>query len=277
MGIVYTGNLHSRYRFGRFSYELSSEFSPRVTFREAVFSVFIVGVLVFFGFLIANAIEKSVHAKLLKYRQAVQIENNPEEFAYALKTDVGNAFVEGDFKTVDPISMEHLDGEYLFIERDVQKYQRHTRTVHYTDSKGRSRTRTEHYWSWDTVSSHSQIANRIIFSGVEFNAETFNYCTIPRTRTVFKCGWLSNTRYVFYTIPKDFHGTVFGELYGNYIFGKPEVMYNRDMSKTYRYYTTSHAVGIFWTFWIILIIAAVAGFYYIENSWLEENPHAYAN
>ena len=270
MGVVYTRNPHCRNYFGNYGSESAPETSPTATIREVVFSLFIVGVLVFVGFLIANAIEKSVQANILKYRQAVQIQNNPEQFAYAMKTDVGNALVEGDFKTIDPISMEHLDGEYLFIEKEVQEYRRHTRTVHYTDSKGRSRTRTEHYWRWDTVDSESNIAKKIDFSGKEFHTETFRYDLIHRNETMFKCSWLSNTRYIFYTIPKNFHGTVFGELKENHLYGRPKVLPNTNIAQAYEYYTSSWAGGILWAFWSIWLVAVVIGFYYIENSWLEE-------
>lgn len=272
MGTVYTSDWGRDYRRSYFGGGYwQSDFQPKATFREIVFSVFIVGILVFIGFLIASAIDKSVQENLLKYRQAAQIRNNPEQFAYALKTDIGNAFVEGDFKTIDPVSMKHLDGQYLFIEKETQEYRKHTRTVTYTDSEGRSRVRHETYWRWDTIATDSEMATKIEFSGVEFDSDTFSYETIRRQKEVYKCGWLSNTRYIFYTIPKDFHGTVFGELKQGHLFGCPEVLYDKNIVEAYKDYTSSHAVSIFWVCWIAFIIFAVGGFCYIENPWLEDS------
>ncbi len=245
----------------------SAAHSFEVTPREVVFSVLIVGVLYAIGFLVAGAIEKHVAERCLKYRQAVQMKDTGVELAYACKTDVGDAFVEGDFRTVDPVSWDGLAGVHLCIRRDKERYTMHTRTVHYTDSKGRTRTRTEHYWTWDVVASDSRRATRISFCGNVYAVGTFDYDGIGSSRHVQGTGF--HTRNVFYYKPKDFRGTVFAELRHGKILGHPYVYAGMNLAKTYEFFTTSHATTIFWTLWLAFTAACVCAFYAHENGWLE--------
>ena len=249
-------------------YGSSSAFlGPEATPREIVFSVLIVGVLYAVGFHVSSAIEKHVAARQLRYRQAVQIKDSGIELSHACATDVGDAFVEGDFRTVDPVLWDGLAGEHLSIRRDKERYTRHTHTVTYTDSKGKTRTRTEHYWTWDVVSTDTRRATKLTFCGNEYAIGTFGTGGIGGGRHVRNTGW--HTRDVFYYQRKDFRGTVFAQLRQGEIQGHPYIYEGKDLAQTYKSFTTSYATTIFWGLWWVFIALCVFGFVMIDNKWLE--------
>lgn len=244
----------------------------KVTPREVIFSVLIIGILYSIGFLISSAIQKGVDERNLKYRQAIQIKDSGDELRQASETDIGDAFVEGDFKTIDPVTWEGLKGEHLEIRRDKEKYTMHTRTKTYTvtDGKGRPHTRTRivTYWTWDLVKRDSKKAKEISFCGNVYPTDTFSYDYIDSGCHIKDTGY--HTRDVFHYLPKDFRGAIYCSLKDNKINGKPEVRRGRTIDSLYKEYTTSHAVTIFWWFWGFLIVCAVVLFVIIDNRWLED-------
>ena len=244
----------------------------KVTLREAIFSVLIVGVLYSVGFLVAGAIQKGTDERNLKYRQAIQIKDSGEQLSHACNTDVGYAFVEGDFKTIDPVSFDGLDGKHLSIRRDKEKYTMHTRVENYTVSDGKggvqTRTRVVTYWTWNVVKTDRKRANLISLCGNNYSTDAFRFDDIGTESHVKNTGF--RTRDVFYYKPKDFRGTIFAELKEGGIHGKPSILKDRSIEWAYENYTSSCAVVVFWVFWWILIIAAVIGFVIIDNKWLED-------
>lgn len=247
------------------------EDSPRATLREVLFSVLIVGVMYAIGFLIASRIEKWVDDNTLKYRQAVQIKDDGAALTHASDTDVGYAFVEGDFKALDPVSCEGLEGEYLFLRRDKEEYTKHTRTVTYTVMVGKThvfRTRVKTYWTWDVVKRDSWSASKVEFCGNEYARETFRYTRVPKTRTVVDTGF--NKRDVYYHVTNEFRGTVFCDLRDGKVNGEPDVMFGKGIESAYTDMTSSCAVTVFWVMWWILTAGAVVGVCIIDNRWLED-------
>lgn len=259
------------WRFHGYGYSYGSAYDIKVTPREVIFSVLIIGILYTIGFLISSAIQKSVDEEQLKYRQAIQIKDSGDELRQASETDVGDAFVEGDFKTIDPVSWDGLKGEYLSIRRDKEKYTMHTRTETYTvtDGKGHTHTRTRivTYWTWDLVKRDNKKAKEISFCGNVYPTDTFSYDYIDSGCHIKDTGY--HTRDVFHYLPKDFRGAIYCSLKDNKINGKPEVRRGCTIDSLYKEYTTSHAVTIFWWFWGFLIVCAVVGFVIIDNRWLE--------
>ena len=244
-----------------------------ITWREAIFSVTIASILFIFGFLIASAIEHYVNQRTLEYRQAAQIENNPSEFALALKTDLGNAFVEGDFYAVDPVQHKDLRGKWTSIYAEHQKYTQHTRIVHYTttDSKGKTRTksRTETYWTWDTYDTESLNANTVNFSGVEFPFSKVRFSWRCRHSETVKTGY--HRRIVFDCVRPSFHASTYAKLEGGTIPSEFRLYGDISLATLYEDFTTSYAVVVFWVCWGALMLAAVVAFVVLENRWLENN------
>ena len=239
-----------------------------ITKREVVFSILIIGVLSAVGFYAASSIEKSVIDKQLAYRQAVQIADT-NEFAHAMKTDVGFALVEGDLHTPKPVSMAKCDGTWLRIVASYQEYRMHTQHYTTTDSKGHVHHHTRHYWSWDTYDVKKAHADEVNFCGSTFMFEEFDYKDVKDAHhQVVDNGF--HKRIVFNCLPKDFHATISSRLYDNSIHDKPVLLEGMDLAEAYEYYTTSHAVAIFWCCWVVFMILVCLVFYRFENEWLED-------
>lgn len=243
-----------------------------ITLREVLFSLLILGIFSFLGFLVHSWIDKKVDDATLKYRQAVAIES-PDEFRHAMDTDVGHAFVRGKLEAVTPVTSKLVDGEYLSIHVKHQKYQMHTRVVTYTtyDSKGRAhvRHRTETYWSWDTKWTSTTNSPKVVFCGSEFPYDKFNYGCARTEETVVGGGLFKNERDLVYTTKDGFTGTIFADLRDKGFKGTAN-MVGADIEK-YRERETN-VVGpymMFWFVWVIMTVGAIVMFYIIDNEWLE--------
>ena len=243
-----------------------------ITLREVVFSILILGVMFFVGFMISTMIEKHVADSTLKYRQAVAIES-PDEFKHAMFTDVGHAFVRGRLVANDYVTTDLIPGKWLCLEIKHQKYQKHTRTVHYTvtDSKGRThhRTRQETYWSWDTVKTTERHSNNVTFCGFMFPYGKFSYDCAPMDKTIVGGGLFNNERDVIYTTSDGFDATIFAKLGHGGFAGKASLI-SASIEKYRKSMASSWAVPIFWVCWTVFSVFALVMFYVIENDWLED-------
>ena len=243
-----------------------------ITLREVLFSLLIVGIFSFIGFLVYSAIDKKVDDVTLKYRQAVAIQSE-SEFRHAMDTDVGHAFVRGKLFAVTPVTNKLVKGEYLRIHVRHQRYQMHTRVVTYTtyDSKGRPHIhhRTETYWSWDTVRTSTTNSPKVVFCGSEFPYGKFNYGCAHEEETVVGGGLFNNERDVVYTMKDGFTATIFADLRNKSFVGNASLvgMGIEDYRKTGTDMLWPYV--LFWVGWIPLTIIALILFYVIDNKWLE--------
>ena len=244
-----------------------------VTLREAIFSVTIASVLFLVGFLISTKIEHSVNQRNLEYRQAAQI-TETNEFAQAMMTDVGNAFVQGKWEADIPMRHEHLKGEWARIYADYQKYTMHTRVETYTtyDSKGHAHThtRTVHYWTWDTYRVESTNSPTVTFMGVTFPFKKFNYDCVRRKYETVGIGF--RRRIEFTLIPTNFSAAAYTKLRDNTVSNGTELVEGSTIEKMYERCTDSNALFIFWMLWSFLMVGTVIGFVCIENRWIEDDP-----
>ena len=107
-----------------------------ITARELLFSVIIVILMLTAGFFIGEKIASAADERNQEYEQAAKIDGDKELFEYGMRTDIGNAFVCGTLKVVDPVSLPEIDGEYAYIEKVEERYTKHTRTVTDYDEDG---------------------------------------------------------------------------------------------------------------------------------------------
>lgn len=107
-----------------------------ITARELLFSVIIVILMLTAGFFIGEKIASAADERNQEYEQAAKIDGDKELFEYGMRTDIGNAFVCGTLKAVDPVSLPEIDGEYAYIEKVEERYTKHTRTVTDYDEDG---------------------------------------------------------------------------------------------------------------------------------------------
>lgn len=268
--------------------------SIKITKREAITSFVIIFILLFIGFFISNTIADKVADSNAAYYTAVKINEDPTQFEYGMRTNIGNALVYGELSAVDAVSMENILNDYLYIEKVYERYTMHTRTVTHTDSKGRTYTTVETYYTWDYCGNEEETASKVNFLGQEFSSNKFNLgwsSTLSlNEKTVSKdllkiadgsyCypdgTWAStgDIRYHYNVIPKTNKGSIFVRLADgdiNSIEGKKISLLKGTPSEIIQEKQDSEdtPVIVFWVFWGILIIVTVALYVAQENNWLE--------
>lgn len=235
-----------------------------ITKRELIASIILLAILFIIGLFLGELINNDHLDNVAKYNKALKIKDS-EIFSYAMKTNVGNSFIEGDFIVQDPVTFDEIDGEYAYLVKDKEEYTRHTRQVTTTDSKGKTHTKTEVYYTWDNVSTERKKASTISLLGINFDIEKFNLPSKERITTIYKG---TDTRFIYYGVPKEFHGTIFSYLSEDTIQGKSIDIYTSTIEDTLDMLTTNFWIYIFWAFWIFLSLSATYYFCIHDNDWL---------
>lgn len=236
-----------------------------ITKREILASISIIAVMLLIGVLISSKIsEHQLDANEI-YNKAVKIDNT-DLFQYGMDTNVGDAFVYGDLVAVDTVTYPEIGGEYMYIEKVKEKYTRHTRTVTYKDSNGKTHTKKETYWTWDRVSSEDKRCDKISFCGITFDS---NKIDLPNTDYIDTIKESSHIRYKYYGVDTNYTGTIFTDLRNQTISDNTKFYKDKNIEETVKQLESGGGVVLFWIFWIVLICGCVFGFYYAENKWLE--------
>ena len=242
-----------------------------VTLREVLFGIIIFLVMLTAGFFISEKIASANDEANQKYYQAVKIDRDAELFQYGMRTNIGNAFVSGTLEAVGPVSYEELDGEYSYIEKVKEKYTKKTRKVKKTKTvNGKTQTYyvTETYWEWDVVDRESKHCDSIRFLDTDFAYGTIGFPMAYHTETM-DGGY--HIRYKYYVCDLSYNGTIYADLRDNTV-GNAVFIGCDTPAEAMEYMVDEGKVTIvlFWIFWIGLSCAAVYGFWYFENNWLED-------
>lgn len=248
-----------------------------VTKREVLVSIAIVAVMLVFGFMISSSISNSLMDDYQEYNTALQIDNNKDIFVHGMKTNVGNAFVHGELKAVDPVSYDEIHGDFSYIKKVEEKYTRHTRNVTKTrtNSKGKTETYTEKetYYTWDCVSEESKNSTKIKFLDVEFSYGKIPFPSEKEVQVLYEHSnlWHSSgdIRYVYYGAPAECTGTLYAELKYNTV-SNVSFYQDANIEDTIKSLESEWQIIVFWVFWILLICGLVVGFCAIDNKWLED-------
>lgn len=248
----------------------------KITKREIIISVAIDAVMLIVGFFISGKITDMQNDKNAEYQKAVHIEDS-ELFRYGMDTNVGNAFVYGDLQAVDTVTFDEIGGEYLHVEKIEERYERHEREVTETDSEGKKHTKVEVYYEWEIEDRESKHSENIMFCGIEFPYDKIPYSLGNYIETInsdreysWKSGEYVKVRFKYYGTPVKHTGTIYTRLSDGTI---------SDSSQFFKDYTIKQALDsctsgigniMFWSFWIILMIAIVIWFCYLDNRWLED-------
>ena len=246
-----------------------------ITKREIIASISIIAIMMLLGVLISGKISERQMDKNEVYNKAVKIEST-DLFQYGMDTNVGNAFVYGYLEAVDTVTYPEIGGEYIYVKKVEQRYERHERIVTKEDSDGDTYTEVEVYYTWDTENTESKSAKEIKFCGVVFPYSKIDLHGASHIETIkgdrvysWKSGELVKVRFVYYGIGTKFTGTIFTDLRDNTITDNTDFYENMNIEETVESLQFGSGQIIFWIFWIMLIIACVIGFYYIDNRWLE--------
>lgn len=242
-----------------------------ITKREILVSIAITFILIGIGFLISSTIQNSIYEKNEKYYKALKIENNEEQFKYAIKTNIGNTLAQGKVQAINGVSINDIEGNYIKIKKVKEKYTKHTRQVAHTTRVGNTTHTyytTEEYWTWDYAGEEEWHTEKFNFLGVDFNYGTikFNNESYKDTKQVDYY-----TRYKYYTIPFEFEGTLFTYINNNTINANEFYLQNTINNIINNKQGEAEAWNIgFWIIWIIFIIVIDFGYMYLDNNYLED-------
>lgn len=238
--------------------------SFEITPREIIASFTIIAVMLLIGTFISNLLSQSRMDKNEIYNKAAKIESD-EIFQYAMRTDVGNAFVSGVLSPVDTVAYPEVEGEYLYIEKIKECYTMHTRLVPYRVGKT-THYRTEVYWSWDYAGEESIHAEEINFGGVNFD---YGKILCPDSQYVDTIKESSHVRYKYYGTPaKKYEGTIFTTLKNGTISDNTRFYEGKTVKQTYKDVLAKDWTVIFWILWVSLSLCLVVVFFIANNRWL---------
>ena len=239
-----------------------------ITKREVIASFVIIAFMMIVGFFISDNITDWQNEQNAKYQKALHIENNKDMFQYGMDTNIGNAFVYGELKAVDPVTYDEIDGEYMYVKKVKEKYTMHTRRVAHTRKVGKTTQTyytTETYWTWDWVGSEDKKCKNINFCGVTFDS---NKIDMPSQHLIDTIKESSHVRYKYYGVSTSHTGTIFTKLADESISDNTKFYENESIDDVLKDKTTRGWNIIFWVVWIILTGILVFGFYYLDNLWL---------
>lgn len=243
----------------------------KITKREKIASIAIVSVMMIIGFFISSKIMDYKNDKNAEYQKAVHIEDS-ELFQYGMDTNIGNAFVFGKLEAVDVVTFDEIGGEYLWIEKIEEHYNPHIRTVTKTRTNAQGKTETytetEIYYSWDYHDSWEKHSSRIRFCGQEFDYGKIDLPSGEYIDTI-KESFLSNVRYKYYGVSKEYTGTIYTRLMDGSISEQSKFFTDCNPEQALERYTSGGKTILFWVVWMILIAGCVVGFCYFDNRWLE--------
>lgn len=242
------------------------------TKREVMFSIVIVAIMLSIGFVIHGQISDILMIQYQEYNTALQINNDKDLFEYGMRTNIGNAFVYGELKAVDPVTYPEIGGNYMYVEKVKEKYTMHTRTYTTTNRKGRRRTHTQTYWTWDKVGSEDIKCKEISFCDVAFNSNKIN---LPSTDHIETIKVSSHIRYKYYAVYDRYIGTIFTELKDKTISNNTDFYNNSTIEETIERLETEWQLVVFWILWVLLTVGCVFGFCYLDNRWLEDKHNSY--
>lgn len=241
-----------------------------ITKREVIASITIIAVWICIGLAIAGKINDWQQDKNAEYDRAARIVQQ-DLFVHGMKTNIGNAFVYGELQAVDPVTYPEIDGQYCVIQKVKERHTMHTRVVTYTTGSGKNKqthTKTETYWTWDEIGRDEQYSEEFDFLAQRFDRSKFN---LPGKEYIETIKESSNIRYKYYGIPDKLTGTIYTVLKDGTISDGSEFYDGMDIEETAESMETDAPLIIFWFIWIVLMIAIVAGFYYLENDWLNRD------
>lgn len=239
-----------------------------VTKQELILSIAIFMVMMLFGGLISQKISNHIDDKNAIYNKAAQITQS-DIFDYSMRTNVGNAFVYGDLKTVDPVTFSEIGGRYLYVKKVKERYTMHTRVVTRTrtvNGKTQSYTTTEVYWTWDAVARWEKNAKKVTFLDIPFGVGKFSYPSETYIKTIQESG---SIRYQYYAIDAEMTGTIFATLRDSTIPNETKFYRDCDIETALKNLQSNWSLFFFWFGWIVLTGGVIFAFYYIDNRWLE--------
>lgn len=247
-----------------------------ITKRETIISVAISAFMLIIGFIISGKITDSQNDRNAEFQKAIHITNS-ELFQYGMETNVGNAFVYGEMHPVDTVTFDEIGGEYLYVEKVKERYERHEKWETETDSNGAEYRKKKIWYEWDTESRESKHVEKILFCGIVF---PYGKISLPGDKYIDtirgdrewsrKSGEFVKVRFQYYGVSTNHTGTIYTQIAGNMISDNSPFYKDCTIEQALKQCTSRGGNIFFWIVWIFLICACVYGFCYLDNGWLED-------
>lgn len=248
----------------------------KITKREIIVSIAIAAVMLIIGFIISGKITDIQNDKNVEFQKAVHITDS-ELFQYGMETNVGNAFVYGEIHPVDIVTFEEIGGEYLYVEKVKERYEKHEKEVTKKDKDGKEHKVKEEYYEWDTESRESKHVEEISFCGIVF---PYRKISLPGDKYIdtihgdrewsWKSGEFVKVRFEYYGVDTNYTGTIYTRLAENTISDNSPFYKDCMIEQALERCTSNGGNVIFWIAWILFTGACVYGFCYLDNKWLED-------
>lgn len=242
-----------------------------ITKREIISSIVIISFMLIIGFIISDKISDWQNDKNAEYQKAIHIEDT-EMFKYGMQTNVGNAFIYGDLEAVDTVTYQEIGGEYIYIEKVEERYERHEEWIDDKDGKKRKKVTYE----WETENEEEKHADEIKFCEIVFPYGKIQLPGAVYIDTInggrewsWKSGEHVKVRYKYFGVLTAYTGTIYTDLRNNTITENSSFYKDCTIDEALEKCTSSIGSIIFWICWIVLTAALVVGFYYLDNRWLE--------
>ena len=92
---------------------------------------------------------------------------------------------------------------------------------------------------------------------------------MPDTNYITTIKESSHVRYKYYGTEISHTGTIFTTLKDKTISDNTAFYENKNIEETVETLESDIGLFLFWFVWVVVIVACVIGFYYIDNEWLE--------
>ena len=241
-----------------------------ITMREIFTSIVIIAIWLCVGLVIAEKIDTWQQDKNIEYYKAAKIEDEAL-FEHAMNTNLGNSFVYGELRAIDPVAYPEIKGAYCYITKIIEEYTMHTRIVTKTrtDANGEleTYTETETYWEWDEINREEKYVDTVVFLGQQFDINKFDLPSADYIETIKKT---STIRYKYYGLPDVMTGTIYTVLKDGTISDNSQFYNSKNIEATLESLENGGYTIIFWIAWVVIMASIVYGFCYLDNRWLNE-------
>jgi len=136
--------------------------------REWIIGIAVAFIVTAIAIITYQPIQTKMIGDIKQYEQSLKIDNNSDQFIYAIETNVGDVLSYGKFLSLQPQSIPELIGEYSIIEKVTEEYTMHIDLVCTTDGDGNQSCHTETSYSWDYDGSEYFKTNQYEFLGYIF-------------------------------------------------------------------------------------------------------------
>lgn len=233
-----------------------------IKLREVLISIVIVCVMFGLALVSSDKLFSRQVDVINEYETSTKIDSS-EEFKYAYETKLYNIMAKGTIKTLDPVTHDLIDGEYMHIVAEMQKYVMKTRLKTYKCGE-KTCTKTETYWTWETKGRERLNATTVDFNGVTFERNKFSDILTTHVDTIKTD---SKTRYRMYVVDKDIEVIIHANDHDGVYSIKHEKEFD-DVVKSVKF-SYRFLKALYWFVWIIFTGFVVYGFIELDNDWID--------